>query len=80
MSDFKAAPNRLPAVAGGAYKSPSWILGVYFWGKGGEGKGGHPLLFRYTPSHYILDKSLYAISVKCAFPRSLCRFTYKYYR
>ena len=49
-------------------RSPSWILGDLLlregskWeGRGGtgrEGKGRGPLLSRYTPSYYIIDKGL----------------------
>jgi len=41
-------------------QTPSWILGGLLLreGREGEKRGGDPLLSRYTPSHYILDKGL----------------------
>jgi len=57
----------------GAYSAPrpsSWIFRGLLLRKvrggeerGGKGKGGDPMLSRYTPSHYILDRGLVAKSL-----------------
>jgi len=35
-------------------------------GREGQERGGDPLLFRYTPSHYILDKCLTPLDISTA--------------
>ena len=67
MSDFKANMHQIvcrlglrPTPRRGSFstalpQTPSWIFGGILLR---EVRGGDPLLSRYTPIHYILDKGL----------------------